>query len=137
MKIGIDIGNVIIGGDHEDKSFFGDTYLETPEVSDAFRSIRELKEAGHEIFLVSKCGAVVQSKTLHWLRYHEFSRRTNVTGPPFFVFDRRDKSPVARALKLDLFIDDRDDIIISMHWMQYAILFKSWTETMREIRELT
>jgi hypothetical protein len=137
MKIGIDIGNVIIGGGGEDTSFFGDNYLETPEVGDAFRSIRELKEAGHEIFLVSKCGAVVQSKTLHWLRYHEFSRRTNVNGTPFFVFDRRDKSPVARALKLDLFIDDRDDIIVSMHWMQYAILFKSWAETMQEIRELT
>lgn len=137
MKIGIDIGNVIIGGDHEDKSFFGDDYLETPEVADAFWSIRELKEAGHEIFLVSKCGAIVQSKTLHWLRYHEFSRRTNVNGTPFFVFDRRDKAPVARALKLDLFIDDRDDIIVSMNRVRFAILFKSWAETMQEIKELT
>lgn len=137
MKIGIDIGNVIIGGDGDDTSFFTDDYLETPEVEDSFRSIRELKESGHEIFLVSKCGAIVQSKTLHWLRYREFPRRTNVNEPPYFVYHRMDKAPVARALKLDLFIDDRDDIIVSMHQLRYAILFQSWAETMQEITELT
>lgn len=136
MKIGIDIGNVIIGGGGED-TFFTDKFLDTPEVEDAFKSIRELVEDGHRIYLISKCSAVVQSKTMEWLKFYEFFPRTGVLGFPYFVYHRLDKAPVARALELDLFIDDRDDIIVSMHQLRYAILFKSWAETMQEIRELT
>jgi hypothetical protein len=137
MKIGIDIGNVIIGGDGEDTSFFTDNFLGTPEVEGAFKSIRELVDVGHEVYLISKCGSMVQAKTMQWLNFYEFRPRTGVTELPYFVRHRMDKAPIARALKLDLFIDDRPDIIVSMHRLRYAILFQSWEETMQEIRELT
>lgn len=136
MKIGIDIGNVIIGGNGED-TFFADNYLSTPEVEGAFDSIQKLVSDGHEVFLISKCGAKVESRTNDWLKFWEFYTRTGVKPFPYYVRHRMDKAPVARALKLDLFIDDRDDIIVSMHQLRYAILFKSWAETMQEIRELT
>ncbi|UDL16800.1 phosphatase [Arthrobacter phage Atuin] len=137
MKIGIDIGNVIIGGDHEDTTFFTDDFLKTPEVEDAISSIRDLRKAGHEIFLISKCSATVESKTMQWLKFYDFWLRTGLKEFPYFVRHRMDKAPLARALELDLFIDDRDDIIVSMHRLRYAILFKSWEETMQEIAELT
>jgi hypothetical protein len=135
MKIGIDIGNVIIGGDGED-TFFSDNFLETPEVRDAFKSIREIIEAGNEVFLISKCGAIVQSKTLQWLKFYEFSGRTGFTDTPYFVYHRMDKAPVARALDLLVFIDDRMDVLDSMGRVRYPLLFTSWEETMKDLREL-
>lgn len=135
MKIGIDIGRVIIGGDGED-TFFSEQFLATPEVKDAFKSIRELVQAGHEIFLVSKCGPVVRAKTMDWLKFYEFYTLTGVKPFPYFVHHRLDKAPVARALGLDVFIDDREDIIISMYRVEFVILFTSWEETMKDLREL-
>lgn len=136
MKIGIDIGNVIIGGEGDDTTFFDGNYLATPEVKDAFKSIRELVDAGHEVFLVSKCGPWVQARTLEWLKFYEFPLRTGVKGTPYYVRHRMDKSPVARALGLDVFVDDLEEIIVSMSWIKFAIVFKSWDQTMTELREL-
>lgn len=136
MRIGIDIGNVIIGGGGDDTQFFGDDFLGTPEVDGAVASIRRLAEAGNEIFLISKCGPKVQAKTMQYFRFYEVLQRAGIKEFPYFVESRKDKWPVARALKLDLFIDDREDIIVSMHRLQYAILFKSWKETMQELEDL-
>ncbi len=129
MKIGIDIGRVIIGGDGED-TFFTEKFLETPQVEGAFQSIKALVDAGHTIYLISKCGYNVQAKTWDWLDHFKFFEETGVDASKvYMVHHRMDKAPVAKALHLDLFIDDRADILQSMVLMLYPILFLTWEQT--------
>lgn len=136
MKIGIDIGRVIIGGDGED-TFFTEDFLNTPQVEGAFRSIKALVDQGHDVYLVSKCGYSVQAKTWDWLDHMRFFRYTGVNAANvYFVHHRMDKQPIARALRLEVFIDDREDIIQSVSLMLRAILFTSWDQTNKELQEI-
>lgn len=152
MKIGIDIGRVIIGGDGED-TFFTDEYLDTPEVSGAYDSIDTIvygdkiiipdPEGGlgtfkleNEIHFISKCGKTVEQKTMEWLysrKYYYLIDNQNV----HFVRKRHLKAPMAQALELDIFIDDRQDIIDSMQGIvAHPILFTSWEQTNKELQEI-
>jgi hypothetical protein len=135
MKIGIDIGNVIIGGKGEDTTFFTEEFLKTPQVDGAFHSIKTIVESGHDVYLISKCGPAVQAKTWDWLDHYLFFEKTGVNAAKvYFVIHRDDKTPVARALELDVFIDDRKDVLLSMALMLYPILFESWEDTNRALR---
>lgn len=135
MKIGIDIGNVIIGGGGDD-TFFTEQYLQTPEVEGAWNSILALMKAGHEIHVISKCGPTTEEKSVKWLNESGFmyvlkSHRLH------FVRKRPLKAPMAQALELDIFIDDREDIINTMTEVGVTgILFTSWEQTNKELEEL-
>lgn len=133
--VGIDIGNVIIGGaGSEDTSFFTDGFLATPEIKDAIKSIAALNRE-YKVWLLSKCGAATQAKTLLWLEDRDFH---NITGIPservLFCRKRPEKAPIAAELGFKVFIDDREDIIQSMKdVLPFPILFTSWEKTMREM----
>lgn len=135
MKIGIDIGNVIIGGGGED-TFFTKRFLETPEVHGAWDSLDDLDMAKHELHIISKCGPEVEAKSLQWLDNEGFflsvpKHRTH------FVRKRHLKAPMAQALELDIFIDDRQDIIDSMQGIvPHRILFTSWEQANKELQEI-
>jgi hypothetical protein len=135
QRIGVDIGNVIIGGGGADTSFFSDNFLKTPHVPLYRRSLRKLKRAGNEIFFISKCGPVVEEKTRKW--FHENSVLWFLGLPEerlFFTKTRAGKVPVALNLGLDVFIDDRTDICAMMRTAGIrAVEFKSWAETMKEL----
>lgn len=151
MRIGIDIGNVIIGGGGED-TFFTDEYLDTPEVPGAYDAIDSIvygdkviieEEGGlgtykieNEIHFISKCGKVVESKSMEWLyvnKYYYLIDNQNV----HFVRKRHLKAPMAQALELDIFIDDREDIIETMQGVvKHPILFTSWEQTNKELERI-
>ena len=136
MRIGIDIGNVIIAGGGTDTQFFTDNFLATREVQGAVAVIRALMMDGHELHIVSKCGPVVEKKSLLWLDQHSVEQwiplhRTH------FVRKRPLKAPMAQALELDIFIDDMEDVIESMVGIvKYPILFTSWDQTVRELERI-
>lgn len=134
MKIGIDIGNVIIGGGGED-TFFTDDYLSTPEVDGAWKAVSKLAK-NHEVHFISKCGPVVEEKSMDWLDvegYFHLIPRHRV----HFVRKRPLKAPMALALELDIFIDDREDIIETMQKViTHSILFTSWEQTNKELQEI-
>jgi len=134
MKIGIDIGRVIIGGDGED-TFFSAKYLETPAVAGAKESLEELWWQEHEIHLVSKCGEKVEAKTMDWLIDKEFiPSRVIPTHRIHFVRKRHLKAPMAQALELDIFIDDRQDVLDHMvEIVPHLILFTSWEQANTEL----
>jgi hypothetical protein len=135
MRIGIDIGNVLIGGDGNDTTFFTDDYLKTPEVPGAWEALLRLKR-NNEIHIISKCGVVVEEKSLKWLDASGFYYSL-VPHRIHFVRKRHLKAPMAQALELDIFIDDRQDIIDSMDGIvQYPILFTSWEKVMEELEEI-
>lgn len=136
MRIGIDIGNVIIGGPQGvDTQFFTDDYLATPEVPGAYYSIHNLR-SGHELHIISKCGKIVEAKSLTWLEQKEYHaliplHRTH------FVRQRHLKAPMAEALELQVFIDDMEDVIESMQGVvKHPILFTSWEQTNTELERI-
>lgn len=138
MKIGIDIGNVIIGGGGDD-TFFDDSKecIDTPELEGALESIRRLYITGeHELHLISKCGTKIEKKTLVWLRYNHVENAIPLHRT-HFVRKRHLKVYMAMALELDIFIDDRQDIFDSMvGYVKHPILFTSWEQTNAELERI-
>jgi hypothetical protein len=121
--IGIDIGRVIISGDHHpdgsDTSFFSgnDTQLfATPMVPDAFTAIAELVERFHgRAWLVSKCGSNVAARSTRWLDHHGFWVTTGISPESVrFCRERRQKAGIAQELGITHFVDDKPDVIASL-----------------------
>jgi len=114
MKIGIDIGGVIIdrSNDAEDTSLFGDNYLNAKPLDGAFASIKELAGVPTEIHLVSKCGERVQKRSLEWLKHNDFYGMTGVLPERVhFCRERHEKRGICEELKLDVMIDDRLEVL--------------------------
>lgn len=136
MKIGIDIGNVIIAGGGTDTQFFTDSFLSTPEMEGAWKSIRTLQQESHELHVISKCGSVVEEKSLKWLKAYGFTEI--IRGHRLHFVRKRDlKAPMAQALELDIFIDDREDVLVHMEGIvKHRILFTSWEQTNAELERI-
>lgn len=115
--IGIDIGNVIIGGDTDgaSPSMFTHEYLKAAELPEAIETIAWLNQQspfGGRVYLVSKCGENVQRKTLEWLAAKDFSKQTGIEDRKIrFCRARPDKAVIARELGLTHFVDDRLEIL--------------------------
>jgi hypothetical protein len=114
--IGIDIGGVIIDSinDNTDTSFFGDNYLKTTAVPDAFNVISQLfqKRFGSQIHLVSKCGKRTEDKTLEWLLHHRFYEQTGMLrSHVHFCRERHEKAGICEALGITHFVDDRLEVL--------------------------
>jgi hypothetical protein len=90
----------------------------------------------NEIHFISKCGKVVEDKTMEWLYDHKYYYLINNQNI-HFVRKRHLKAPMAQALELDIFIDDRVDIIDSMEMVvKHRILFIDWEHTNRELKRI-
>ena len=93
MKIGIDIGRVIIGpvvNGREDTSFLGkrlEDALDTPPAEGAIEGVAELVERSRgQAWLISKCGPGVQAKTRAWLERQQFWRKTGMPKEQIGIF---------------------------------------------------
>ena len=120
MKLGIDIGRVLISpdpaGSGGDTSFIGgslETALNTPPYEGMFEAVPQLvRMFGGRVWLVSKARPKMQEKTRLWLIRHRFYERTGI--PPEhlrFCLERPQKADHCRELGLDFFIDDRLDVL--------------------------
>lgn len=120
MKLGIDIGRVIIAPDPEgtrgDTSFIGGSIedaLNTPPYEGMFETVPKL--VAHfkgQVWLVSKARPRVQEKTRRWLLHHRFYERTGIAeGNLRFCLERPEKADHCRELGITHFIDDRLDVL--------------------------
>ncbi len=138
-RLRVDVGGVIIDrvDDAEDTSFFGDRYLETPAVPGAFAALREGR-FGDEVYLVSKCGARVQARTLERLAHHAFYAATGIAAERVHFCRRRaDKAGVCSALGITHFVDDRLEVLSYLDDLPYRYLFRpSADEVARYAHEL-
>lgn len=111
MKIGVDIGRVLVDNDTDTgRSIFAADYLAPPEVAGAAAGVARLVAGlgAGGVHLVSKCGERVEARTREWLHARDFFGRTGL-DPANLHFCRRrpDKRPIAEALGLTAFVDDR------------------------------
>lgn len=117
LRVGIDIGRVIIGGGGADTHFFGrseaDALRRTPAIPGAFAGVAQLVERFEgEAWLVSKCGPRIQRRSMAWLDHHDFWAKTGVSRERVrFCRERADKAMHARELGLTHFVDDRYDVL--------------------------
>ena len=138
MRIGIDIGGVVIGGPGNDTQFFTDDYLKTPAMKSARMSITTLNRL-HEVVFISKAGPKTAAKTKEWLFENAFFWKAGVSFDQLvFCRERWQKAPIAQMLELDVFIDDRKDICDSMREVGIIpIQHTSWEQTKLELEFLT
>lgn len=130
MKLGIDIGRVIIAGDGPDTNFMGKSIelaMKTPAITDSFRIIKKLVSdiKPENVFLVSKCGDRIRERTRAWLDHHDFWNETGVLKDNIhFCYKRYDKAPICKELGITHFIDDRVDCLLPMAGIvEYRFLF--------------
>jgi hypothetical protein len=121
-KLGLDVGRVLIAPADEssaDTSFIRgslDDALRTPPYEGMFDVVPRLVEkfAG-EVWIVSKCGPNVQSKTIRWLEHNNFFERTEIPKDNVrFCLKRSDKALHCKELGITHFIDDRIDVLMAM-----------------------
>jgi hypothetical protein len=104
--------------------------LATPEMTGAFDGIAQLHAGfGGRVWLVSKCGARVQARTLRWLDGHDFYGRTGVSRDNVrFCRIRWQKRQLCEELGLTHFVDDRVDVHAAIHGtVEYQYLFGDTT----------
>jgi 5'(3')-deoxyribonucleotidase len=84
-------------------------YLGVPEF------LSTLDSGDHEIYFVTnRAGIQVKAQTESWLEFHGFGLRTPNFGFPTVLISS-DKGTIAKALRLDLYIDDNDDNCLAVH----------------------
>ena len=120
MKLGIDIGRVIIAPDspngRADTSFIGgslEAALATPPYDGMFEAVPQLVQLfNREVWLVSKAGPRMQEKTRRWLEHHLFFERTGIHPSNIrSCLERSQKAGHCRELGITHFIDDRLDVL--------------------------
>lgn len=133
-RIGLDIGNVIIGGDRkkiaaEDTSFITATDVEairnTPAVEGALEAVAAINDMFRgEVWLVSKCKENTQRKTRKWLKHHRFYELTGLhRSKLLFCYARSDKHVIAEGLSLTHFVDDNLGCIAPMQTVRHRLWF--------------
>ncbi len=126
---GADIGGVLIDrvADGTDTSFFTGRYLETPQVAGAFDALARL-HAGHfagRVHVISKCGTRIEARSREWLAHHRFHEITGISETHLhFCRERKDKAPIAEALGLTHFVDDRLDVLGYLDAVAHRFLFR-------------
>jgi len=121
MSLGIDIGRVLIsaGKGSADTSFIEGSLaeaLETPPMEGALDAVARLVDAfERRVWLISKCGPLVQDRTRRWLDHHAFYERTGLRRDRLiFCLERPQKAAHCERLGIASFIDDRVDVLEAM-----------------------
>jgi hypothetical protein len=139
-KLGVDIGGVIIANQdvNADTSFMSKNYLSTPALADAFIELKKLNEGRFRdrVYLVSKCGPSVQSKTRKWLKHNHFYETTGIPEDKVhFCLERREKAEISLSLGLTAFVDDRLEILGYLKHMRDLFLFNPTKEEVEANKE--
>jgi hypothetical protein len=92
MIIGCDIGGIV-------KELTGDGVIEG-----AVETLLKLKQAGHRIFFISKCGSSFAEHTTQWLNLHGLGHDV---VPIVFCENYADKVVFALKLGVQIMIDDK------------------------------
>jgi len=116
-RIGLDVGGVIIdaaANDGTDTDLRGDNFMKATPVADACDSVRQLVDrySADNIFIISKCGVVMEDRTRRWFVGNNFYTDTGFNPANlYFCRTRAEKAPLAKRLGLTDFVDDRQDVL--------------------------
>jgi hypothetical protein len=122
MKLGIDVGRVLISPGDESKpdtSFIGGSHedaMRTPPYDGMFDVLPGIvRRFGGRVWIVSKCGERVQQRTRDWFVHHRFFERTGIRPENVrFCLARPQKAEHCAELGITHFVDDRVDVLEAM-----------------------
>lgn len=122
MKVGVDFGGVIAASRRTGGEPFWDTddFVRTPGVAGVMSALTLLTELTHNpVTVISFVYPDDETKVMTWLHANGFF---SGNGPLLvenvhFVHEREAKAPLAYSLGLDVYVDDRTDILASMQHM--------------------
>ncbi|MFC6023139.1 hypothetical protein ACFP2T_44185 [Plantactinospora solaniradicis] len=155
MRIGVDIGGVIIqqvdrlypiettaqGTERADEADQDTSLLEdfrrTPPMPGVFDALATVVSEvfGEHVHLVSKCGERVEQRSRLWLAHHDFYRRTGIAADNVhFCRTREAKAPIAAALGLTHFVDDRLEVLSYLDTVPNRFLFRPREHEVRSHR---
>lgn len=118
-RLGVDFGRVIHGGPlapgGADTVFLDgrmEDALASPAIDGVYEALPGLVELfGGRVWIISKCGDRVRSRTLAWLAHHDFHARTGIPpGNVRFCRKRPEKAVHCAELGITHMIDDRLDV---------------------------
>jgi hypothetical protein len=119
-RTGLDVGGVIIdatANDGTDTDIRGAGFMRASPVTGAYDAVREIVECygADNVFIISKCGEVIEGRTRRWLTGNGFYTYTGFSPTNlYFCHTRAEKAPIAEALGLTDFVDDRQDVLEHM-----------------------
>lgn len=119
-RIGLDVGGVIIDklrNDGTDTDLRGENFLRTTAVPFVYEAVGQLvaRYGTESVFIISKCGEVIQDRTRKWLDANDFYGRTGFSPENlYFCKTRPQKVPIAQTLGITDFVDDRADVLDRM-----------------------
>jgi len=128
-RLGVDIGGVIIErtDESDDTSFWGENYLDTPEVDGAMAAIAALREErfGDAVYLVSKCGQETEERARRWLAHNRFYEKTGLSPAHVrYCRKRHEKAPICSELGITHFVDDRLEVLSYLDDVPHRYLFR-------------
>lgn len=116
MTIGIDLGNTVTS-----------KLLPFPHIIDgAFPVIKKLVNKFDETYIISRVNDQQRLRALKWIEETNFCAETGIKKENiYFCFERRDKAHFAKSLNINVFIDDRLDVLRYMEYYVLKIAFNS------------
>ncbi len=127
IVLGIDFGQTIESKDASGKKV---------ENSDALRVIKRCVEECKKVYVVSKVNEYQRMEVIEWIYDNNFHE---ITGLPkenvIFCREREDKGPIAKKLGINLFIDDRPEVMVYMSKNVYPVLFKPSSEEVKKFNQ--
>ncbi|GIG92564.1 hypothetical protein [Plantactinospora endophytica] len=124
------------GTEGEDTALLAD-FRRTPPMPGVFEALAALVSEmfGEHVYLVSKCGERVERRTGLWLHHHDFYRRTGIrVENVHFCRTRQGKAPIAAALGLTHFVDDRLEVLSYLETVPHRYLFRPREHEVRSFR---
>lgn len=115
MNIGYDLGRTIKGPTKNDynKAF-----------PDALEVIAKLSKRYSNSYIISRVNSEQRERAIKWLIDEDFYNKTGIKQENvYFCFDRRDKHLFVKALDINVFIDDRYDVLEPMGDKVTKLLF--------------
>lgn len=118
IRLGVDIGRVIIQGDGPDTNFIGgseEEAMQAPAMAGVLESLTRLVPRFDDVWIVSKCGPRIEARSRQWLDRHRFFETTGIPRENIrFCKQRKDKALICLDLGIGFFVDDRADVLVPM-----------------------
>ncbi len=128
MQIGFDVGDTLL--DKQGRTFSGyspeDRIKLFKPFAGCFEAIKQLAETvgNDHLYIISKCDEADEEKIMKWLKIYGFiSEKMIPEKNVYFCRERKDKAPIIAELGLDVFVDDRIEILESLGSGMKKMLF--------------
>lgn len=124
MNVGIDLGRTIVDSD---STRIGSHFAEKQPFPHAFEIIKKLVNICDNVYIVSKVNSEQKAAAEKWFTDVDFYNATGIKPENvYFCFERRDKAFFVKGLNINVFIDDRPEVLSYMDKYVRKILFNPY-----------